>query len=261
MNYQTLSLNIDRRGIAYLHLARPDKHNSMDSTMLNELARAAESLDQNQSVRAVVLSGQGDSFCAGADLGWMRQNLDQGRQERIAQSRRLAELLEQFGRLSKLLIARVNGQAYGGGIGLISVCDIAIGVSSARFSLTEVKLGLAPANISPYVINRIGKRNARRCMLNAHFFKGNEAVTLGLLDKSVAPDELDNAVENEITELLNCAPNAVARTKKLIDRIDALDPEETMVYTSELLAELWEGDEAREGVSAFFEKRKPGWVR
>ncbi len=261
MSYQTINLTIEARGIARITLARPDKHNCMNAAMLDELTRVAKQVDQDATVRAVVLSGQGSSFCAGADLDWMRNNLQQPRQQRIAESKKLTELLHQFKIISKLLIARVNGQAYAGGIGLIAVCDIAIGVRAARFSLTETKLGLAPANLSSYVVARMGRQNARRCMLNAHVFHADEAVALGLLDKAVPAEQLDESVQQELTELLNCAPQAVATTKQLLARIATLNDAESKQYTSELLADMWEHAEAKEGINAFFEKRKPQWAK
>lgn len=260
MNYQTLNLTIDQRRVAYLTLARPDKHNAMDEIMLEELTHATKHLDLDTSLRAVVLSGQGTSFCAGVDLGWMRRNLPKPRPQRIAESKKLTMLLHQFSSLGKLLIARVNGQAYAGGIGLIATADIAIGVNDARFSLTETRLGLVPANIAPYVIARMGQQNARRCMLNAHFFHSDEAVALGLLDQSVSATELDATIEKEITEVLQCAPNAVAESKQMLKRLATMKHDETMPYTSELLADMWEHEQAQDGITAFLNKTTPKWV-
>ncbi|MDA8007155.1 MAG: enoyl-CoA hydratase-related protein [Gammaproteobacteria bacterium] len=259
MSHQTIDLQIDERGVAYLHMARAEKHNALSARMLDELTDAACDLDGRAEVRAVVLGGRGASFCAGADLGWMRGNLARGREERIAESRRFSKLLRAFDGISKLLVARVHGPAYAGGAGLVAVCDIAIGAREARFSLTETRLGLAPANIAPAIIARIGAHNARRCMLNAHFFNGDEAAALGLLDKSVPANELDAAVESEIAELLQCAPGAVATSKQLIKRVAANQADEDAC--AELLAEIWEREEAKEGIAAFFEKRPAKWMR
>lgn len=261
-SYQTIALTTDPRGIARLDLARPEKHNSMDAQMLHELTHAAKQLHQDDAVRAVVLSGQGSSFCAGADLQWMRANLDLSRAQRIQESNKLTTLLQTFTTLSKFLIARVNGQAYAGGIGLIATCDLAIGTTQARFSLTETRLGLAPANIAPYVIARMGAQNARRTMLNAHTFYGEEAAALGLLDIAVDAAELDNAVDRELTELLNCDPSAIATTKKMLAHLahEKMDAAQTSRYTSQLLADMWEQDAAKEGITAFFAKRKPNWA-
>ena len=259
MNYESISLIMDDRGIATLTLNRPDKHNAMSSQMMREIASAAKALNQDDQVRGVILTGAGKSFCAGADLGWMRENFERSREERIAESELLADMLYALDNLNKPLIARVNGQAYAGGIGLISVCDIAIGVPEAKFSVTEVRLGLTPANISTYLIGRIGVRNARRTFLNAHFFEGDEAALIGLLDKVVAADELDNAIETEVNELLNCAPGAVAMTKNLIRYVSTHSREQTREHTAALLADCWEGEEAQSGIRAFFDKQPAPW--
>ncbi len=259
MNYQTIEVDIDTRGIATLLLNRPQKHNAMNVEMMAEIRAATTTLQENTTVRGVILTGAGKSFCAGADLGWMRDNFNRSRRERIAQSEVLGQMLDELNSLNKLVIARVNGQAFAGGIGLISACDIAIGVPEALFSVTETRLGLTPANISPYLIGRIGARNARRCFLNAHFFKGVEAAKLGLLDKVVAAENLDQAVEQEIEELLSCAPQAVGLTKNLIDFVRTRTVDETRQYSAELLADCWEGEEARSGIGSFFDKEPPPW--
>lgn len=259
MNFETIKVDTDERGITTLTLNRPDKHNAMSSQMMREISDAARLLNHDDQVRGVILTGSGKSFCAGADLGWMRENFARTREQRIAESEILADMLQALDRLNKPLIAKVNGQAYAGGIGLISVCDIAIGVAEARFSVTEVRLGLTPANISTYLIGRIGVRNARRTFLNAHFFNGEEAVSLGLLDKVVAADELDDAVATEIKELLDCAPGAVAMTKELIRYVSTHSPEDTRDHTAALLADCWEGEEAQSGIQAFFDKQPAPW--
>ena len=259
MTYQSIDLSIDARGIATLTLNRPEKHNAMSSVMMHEIINAANALNNDTNVRAVILTGAGKSFCAGADLGWMQDNFHRDREERIKESEILADMLLALNSLGKPLIARVNGQSYAGGIGLISVCDIAIGVPDAKFSVTEVRLGLTPANISSYLIARIGVRNARRTFLNAHFFNGEEAFHLGLLDKVVAADQLDAAIEIEVNELLNCAPEAVAITKELIRYISANAGEDTRSHTSVLLADCWEGKEAQTGIKAFFDRQPAPW--
>ncbi len=227
--------------------------------MMAEITQAAENLDKDHTVRAVILAGEGKSFCAGADLGWMQDNFHRSREERIAESEKLAIMLGALNRLGKPLIGRVHGQAYAGGVGLISVCDIAIGVKKARFSVTEVRLGLTPANISPFLIDCIGVKNARRTFLNAHFFEGEEALNIGLLDKVVDTMDLDEAVEIEVKEALDCAPEAVAMTKKLIQFVSQNDKEKVRSYTAELLADCWEGEEAQGGITAFFDKKAMPW--
>lgn len=260
-NYTTINVDTDHRGIATMTLNRPEKHNAMSSKMMSEIRHATATLQQDALVRAVVLTGAGKSFCAGADLGWMKANFERNRAQRIAESEVLGAMLDELNQLNKPLIAKVNGQAYAGGIGLISVCDIAIGVPQAMFSVTEARLGLTPANISPYLIAKMGVNNARRTFLNAHFFKGEEAVTLGLLNKVVDLEQMDAAVEQEITELLSCAPGAVAITKELIRYVTSHDPKEVRQYTSTLLADCWEGDEAQSGIQAFFDKKPSPWTK
>ena len=259
MNYETIQVATDPRGIATLTLNRPDKHNAMSSLMMREIRHAVADLDHDASIRAVVLAGNGKSFCAGADLGWMRDNFSRTREERIAESEVLSDMLREMDTLGKPLIARVHGQAYAGGIGLISVCDIAIGVPQARFSITETRLGLTPANISAYLIGRIGAKNARRLFLNAHFFGGEEAVQLGLLDRVVPAEDLDGAVAAEVDELLECAPGAVAMTKALIAHVRTHDAESVRNHTATLLADCWEGEEAQAGISSFFERKPQPW--
>lgn len=260
MSFETIQLETDSRGIATLTLDRPRKHNAMDSRMMVEIRDAVRGLDADSSVRGVILAGNGPSFCAGADLGWMRDNFARSREERIEESDVLSAMLHAMDTISKPLIARVHGQAYAGGVGLISVCDIAIGVQEARFSVTEVRLGLTPANISTYLIARVGARNARRLFLNAHFFQGDEAVQYGLLDKVVPAAELDKAVEAEVRALLDCAPGAVAMTKELIAFVRSHDAEANRRHTAVLLADCWEGEEAQVAIANFFDKKPPPWT-
>ena len=259
MNFETLNVTTDSRGVMTVMLDREDKHNVMDERMLLELTDLAGQLAENNEVRAVVITGRGKSFCAGADLNWMKANLKLPVDQRLVESAKLATMLKKWNELPQLVIARVNGQAFGGGVGIICICDITIGVDTARFSLSEVKLGIAPANISPYVLQRVGRKNARRLLLNAHMMTAHEAQRFELLDECVEMPELDAAVEREINELMQCGPVAVAATKKLIDFVSTHSPEEAQKYGTELLAELWEGQESKEGITAFFERRKPAW--
>ena len=174
MTYEHVKLEIDERNVATLTLNREDKHNAMGTQMMREIQQACGEINANDAIRAVVLTGAGEkSFSAGADLGWMKANFEKNREERIAESGQLAETLEALNTVNKVTIARINGQAYAGAVGLICVCDIAIAVQSARFSLTETRLVLTPANISPYVISRLGVANSRRILMNAHFFSGH----------------------------------------------------------------------------------------
>lgn len=257
--YETLKLEVDERGVARLTLARPQAHNALNARLIADLQHAVATLATRSDVRAVVLTGEGESFCAGGDLRWMQENMKKTRAERLSESAALATMLRALNELPMLVIGRINGPAYGGGIGMISVCDIAIGVESAKFALTEVGLGLLPANIAPYVVARIGAAHSRRTMLTARRMTAIEAKSLGLLDEVVHADELDGAVEREIADLLRCAPGAVAATKKLIAFVDSHDLSTSMVYTADRLADAWDSAEGQDGVACFFEKRTPSW--
>lgn len=254
-----ISVSTDDRGVATVTLSRPDRHNSMNAAMIAELTAAAAALGADPAVRVVVLTGQGESFCAGGDLGWMREQMTADRETRMAEARLLARMLGALNTMPKPLIGRVNGQAYGGGIGLMSVCDVAVGATSARFGLTEVKLGLIPATISPYVIARMGEGMARRVFMSARLFGADEAVTLGLLARSVAPEALDEAVEAEIRPYLKAAPEAVAASKALARSLGPRIDDAVIEDTVRRLADTWETDSAAEGIAAFFEKRAPAW--
>lgn len=260
MMHETLTVALDARGVALVTLNRPDKHNAMNAVMIDELSDLASSLSADPSVRVVVLTGTGESFCAGGDLGWMQAQMAASPAERAAGARRLAGMLGAWNALPKPVIGRIQGPAYGGGIGLISVCDVAVGVESARFGLTETRLGLIPATIGPYVLARLGEAMARRVFMSARLFGATEAVTLGLLARAVPAEALDTAVEAEVKPYLACAPGAVASAKALALRLGgAITPEQVEHSIAELVAR-WESDEASEGIAAFFGKRKAVWM-
>jgi len=261
MSFDTLTLKTDARGVARLVLNRPEKHNAMSAQMIAELTQAAQTLGRDSAVRVVVLTGAGDSFCAGGDLGWMQAQMAADAATRAEHARALANMLGALNALPKPLIGRVQGQAFGGGIGLMAVCDLAIGVEGAKFGLTETRLGLIPATIGPYVLARMGEAMARRVFMSARLFDAKEAVTLGLLARAVPVSDLDAAVEAEVAPYLACAPGAVAAAKALARRlgggISAADVDHSI---GELVAR-WESPEAAEGIAAFFAREKPGWAR
>jgi len=261
MSWDTITLETDARGVATLTLNRPDKHNAMSAPMIDELTRAAAQLNADDAVRVVVLTGAGASFCAGGDLGWMQQQMKADGATRAEQAGQLAGMLGALNTLSKPLIGRVQGQAFGGGIGMIAVCDVAIGIEGAKFGLTETRLGLIPATIGPYVLARMGEAMARRVFMSARVFGAPEAVTLGLLAKAVAPEDLDAAVEAEVKPYLSCAPGAVASAKALALRLGGGIGADDVAHSISALVERWESPEASEGIGAFFDKRKPGWAR
>jgi len=258
---ETIEIYVNDLGIATLTLNRADKHNALSAQMIAELTEAANRLGRDPAVRVVVLTGAGRSFCAGGDLGWMRDQMSADAATRAAEAQKLAEMLGVLDRMPKPLIGRVQGQAFGGGVGMMSVCDVAIGVEGAKFGLTETRLGLIPATIGPYVVARMGAARARRVFMSGRIFEAAEAVDLGLLVRAVPIDDLDMAVEAEVMPYLACAPGAVAEAKALIARLEPRAGDATVAMTIDALVERWESDEASEGIAAFFDKRKPGWVQ
>lgn len=258
--FETITLDTDGRGVATLTLNRPEKHNAMSAQMLTDLTAAAHQLDRDKNVRVVVLTGAGKTFCAGGDLGWMRDQMAADPETRFVEARKLAEMLQAINSLSKPVIGALQGNAFGGGVGMASVCDIAIGVDSLKMGLTETRLGLIPATIGPYVIARMGEARARRVFMSARLFGAAEAVELGLLARTVPAGDLSAAVEAEVTPYLFCAPGAVASAKQLVRDLGPRVDDEVIDRTIRALVERWETDEAKEGISAFFGKRKPAWT-
>ncbi len=260
----TPSLAVDIRDrIATLTLDRPSVHNAFDEALIADLTGALAKLDADRAVRAVVLTGRGATFSAGADLNWMRGMAAASEAENLADSLRLAELMRTLSFLSKPTIARVNGSAYGGGVGLVACCDIAIGVEGAKFSLSEVKLGLVPAVISPYVVCAIGPRQARRLFLTAEVIDAREAERIGLLHQCVAPGDLDEAVERQLHWLGKGGPIAQHEAKSLALRMAGMTPaqaERTDADNAALIARLRVSPEGQEGLGAFLAKRPAGWV-
>ena len=259
--YETISIVTDGRGVAVLTLDRAEKHNALSGQMIDELTDAAGVLGRDDAVRVVVLTGAGRSFCAGGDLDWMRAQMGASVADRKAGARKLAMMLQALNTLPKPLIGRLQGQAFGGGIGMACVCDVAIGVTGAKFGLTETRLGLIPATIGPYVVARMGEARARRVFMSARVFEAEEAVELGVLARAVGVEDLDTAVEAEVAPYLNAAPGAVAAAKGLVRRLGSVIDDGVIEETIEALVDRWESPESAEGISAFFEKRKPGWIR
>lgn len=260
MSYETIRLAVDGRGVATLTLARPEKHNAMNAAMIGELAAAAAEIAADPRIRAVVLTGEGRSFSAGGDLAWMREQAEATRAQRIDQATRLARMLRALNELPKPLIGRVQGQAFGGGMGLMSVCDVTVAVRGARFGFTEPRLGLIPATISPYVLAKMGLARAREVFASGRIFDTLEAQRLGLVDRDVAPEDLDEAVDAEIAPYLEAAPGAVAASKALLLRLARPVDDATLEMTATALADQWETEEAAEGIAAFFARRPPPWA-
>jgi len=258
---EVLTLERSAQGVVRLTLNRPEAHNALSPELTEALEGAIEPLGRDAALRALVLTGAGASFCAGGDLKAMRTMVDGTRADRMARSARFARLLAAIRALPVPVLARVNGPAYAGGAGLVSVADIAIAAEGARFGFTEPRAGIAPANISPYVLARVGATAARRLFLTAQRFEAAEGLRIGLYDRVVATDALDAALDAELEAILQCSPSALAACKRLIAEVPGKDGETATAYTTAVLADLWETDDAREGIAAFNEKRKPRWAR
>ena len=261
MTYEMILINRDPRGVATLTLNRPDKHNALNAAMIADLTGAAAELAADTAIRAVILTGAGASFCAGGDLGWMREQQTASRAGRIAEATKLALMLKALNELPKPLIGRVQGQAFGGGMGMMSVCDVTIAAIGPRFGFTEARLGLIPATISPYVVARMGLARTREVFASARLFDANEAVRLGLATRAVAPEDLDTFVEAEIAPYLTAAPGAVAASKALLFRLTRPIDAATIEMTATALADQWETEEAAQGIAAFFERQPAPWAK
>jgi methylglutaconyl-CoA hydratase len=254
---------VERRagGVVWLTLDRPEVHNAFDDRLIAELTKELERLGAGAGVRVVVLTGAGRSFSAGADLTWMRRTASYGEAENLADARALAKLMQTLNELPKPTVARVHGAALGGGTGLVACCDIVVASSQATFGTTEVRLGLIPSVIGPYVLAAIGPRQARRLMLTGERISAAEALRLGLVHEVVAAEQLDGAVERIAGELLKNGPAALAAAKRLIRDLGGRPIEAPLIDdTARRIASLRATSEAREGVGAFLEKRPPAWL-
>lgn len=252
-----------RDHVRWIALDRPTLHNAFDADLIAQLTAALQAAEVDRDVRAVVLTGHGGTFSAGADLNWMRAMASAGEAENREDSLRLAALMRTLNFLGKPTIARVNGAAYGGGVGLIACCDIAIGVSGAKFALSEVRLGLVPAVISPYVVAAIGARAARRAFISGEVFDAEQALAIGLLHECVAAEALDNAVERALHWLQKGGPVAQAEAKRLALAMAGMDASTQQRVDSEnaaLIARLRVSPEGQHGLAAFLDKRAPDWA-
>ncbi len=247
-------------GVASIALARPDIHNAFDETSIAELTRVLRAVGADDSVRVVVLSGRGRSFCAGADLNWMQRMASFSRDENRADALALAELLRTLNELAKPTVAQVHGGAFGGGVGLVAACDIAIAANDSVFALSEARLGLIPATISPYVVGAIGARASRRLFLTAERFSAPEALRLGLVHEVAAPEDLVARVAEIVALLLAGGPSAQAASKRLVREVAGRSVDDRLIaHTAECIADVRASPEGREGVAAFLAKRRPSW--
>lgn len=258
-DYKTILFEIKGKAVRVL-FNRPDVHNAFNATMIAELDDAFTRIKNDKKIRIAVMTGMGKSFCAGADINWMREIIHYSFEQNLEESLHLAELLHKIYTLPKPTLAMVNGTAIGGGTGFISACDIAIASDQARFGLSEVKIGLVPAAISPYVIRKIGESKAREYFLTGKRISAQKACEIGLLNEVVPPDQLEGKVEEIVSLLLTSGPEALASCKKLIQEVPKMSFEEAKVFTARMIANLRVSREGREGMAAFLEKRKPSWT-
>lgn len=260
MKFETLKYSKEN-AVATITFCRPEVHNAFNSTVISEMTEVFSSLEQDDDLRVVILTGEGKSFCAGADLNWMRGVVDQSFDENLAESNKLADLFYRIYSFKRPVIGRINGAAIGGGTGFVAVCDIAVAARSAIFSFSEVKIGIVPACIGPYVIKKMGEGKARELFITGERMKGDRALEVGLVNRVVDLEQLDNEIDSIVKSLLSSGPEAVAMAKRLISEVPAMGPDEFKPYTAEMIARLRVSDEGQEGMDAFLNKRKPKWVQ
>jgi methylglutaconyl-CoA hydratase len=254
------TLRIDTHGsVARVTLDRPAVKNALDDVMIAELADALGVIGSDDAVRVMVLTGAGEVFSAGADLNWMKKAAKYSFEENVRDALVFARMMEALYRLPKPTIARVNGTCLGGGVGLVSACDVAVTVTEAKFALREILLGIAPAAISPYVLRKIGEARAHDLFLTGRTFDASEARALGLVNEVVEMDRLDTATQAWATRFLKAGPKAIATAKQLIDRVAGSPIESVQEFTARTIAGLRGSTEGQEGFAAFFEKRNPNW--
>jgi len=260
MSNDTVLLEVDGRGVAYVTLNRPDVHNAFNEDLIGRLGEIVDETAERDDVRMAILTGAGKSFSAGADLNWMKRQAERSKEENEADTQRFGSMLMRLHRHPRPWVALVNGAAYGGGVGLVAACDIAVADENARFCLSEVKLGLIPGVISPYVVRAMGRRQAHRWFLTAEVFDAETAEEIGLVHRAVDAGDLEETGEHFVQALLECGPEAHGRTKDLIHAVSDRPVDEEMVAdTARRIAETRASSEGQEGIASFLEKRPPAW--
>lgn len=260
MNWQSIDITMHER-VATVTLDRPDVRNAFNEATIAELALAFDELGRDEDVRAIILAANGSAFCAGADLNWMKKMAGYSDAENLADATKLADMLRTIYLCPKPVVAKIQGDCYAGGMGLVAACDIAVAIDAANFCLSEVKLGLIPATISPYVIKAMGENAARRYFLTAERFSAHEAHRIGFVHEVVAFDALDGTVAAIVKALVTNSPNAVQQAKVLVRDIAGRPVDNALLADSaERIAQIRASEEGREGVASFLEKRKPSWL-
>jgi len=261
MEYELLKTHIDNRGVALVCLDRPKIHNAFNDKLIAEITNVFTAYNQNTEVRLVVLTGEGRSFCAGADLNWMSSMVDYTMEENVADSLKLAKMFEVINNFSKPVIGKINGHALGGGVGLLAVCDYAITHDKAKFGFTEVRLGLVPAVISPFCINKIGESNARAWFLSGERFDGKVAKEMGLIHSVTSLEDFESKTNEIIESFLMAGPKSAIAAKYLIQNILSLPKEELELFTCNEIAKKRISEEGQDGMNALLNKIKPKWIK
>ncbi len=258
--FQTINCRIASQ-VAFVNFCRPDLHNAFNDTVIYEMTDLFRLLDRENSLRAVVLSGEGKSFCAGADLNWMKRVINQSFEENLRESNALAELFALIYHFRCPVIGQINGAAIGGGVGFVAVCDIAIAAESAKFSFSEVKIGLVPACIGPYVVKKIGEGKAREFFITGERMSAEKALQIGLINRLVPDDKLHDTIAELLAMIRSSGPEAITVAKRLVSAVPHMSEQEYKPFTAEMIARLRISPEGQEGMNAFLEKRKPRWVQ
>ena len=255
----SLLTRTDEDQVSTVVLSRPDSHNALNAALIEELTRCFEEISEDEGVRVVVLAGEGRSFCAGADIGYMRETAAFSYEENLEDARRLAMMYWTVDECPKPVVAKVQGAAMGGGAGLVAVADVAVADAEAQFAFSEVRLGIAPASISPFVVRKIGASHARSLFVTGERLDAERAREIGLVHRVVSREGLDKAVEERVGKLLQGGPVAQATIKALLRRLETTEPMEAPGLTARVISELRTGEEGQEGLAAFLEKREPRW--
>ena len=256
----SLKLKIDSRGVAFLTLNRPEIHNAFDEELISSLIKEFLKLQKNSKVKIVALMGEGESFCAGADLKWMKKTVNFSQAENYKDAKKLANLFSTLDNFKKPLLAKVHGNVLGGGVGLLAVCDFVLSSNMAKFGLTEVRLGLVPAVISPYVVSKIGKSNAYAFFLSGIRFGADKAKEMGLIHQTCEGEDLNKEFERILDGFLKSGPIATTSAKELLKKLCPPIDKKTIDMTCKLISKLRVSPEAQEGMNALLEKRNPNWT-
>jgi methylglutaconyl-CoA hydratase len=258
MNYETIEIHKNNKTVTII-LNRPEVHNALNEQLMKELIDCFKKLDRDNDIRIIILSGKGKSFCAGADLNWMKSMVNYSKEENIEDSKLLLNLFEAIYNCSKPVIGRINGHAFGGGLGLLAVCDINVAKPNLKFAFSEVKLGIIPSVISSFIVKRINLAYMRRLFITGEKFDSDYAKEIGLIDYIVPDEEFDSKINEYIEKILSSGPIAIGEIKNLVDKYQELDLEKYKTFTVEKISELRISEEGQEGINAFLEKRKTKW--